>query len=202
MKNDREFINGIYEKAQKLQVEEKLECRNKEDETLTMPGYGLRMRLSEVLHSSRTRAGLAVVAMAAVVCIVVPNMLSTKTNDNEQSNADAGIELSSYEDENQRGLPVSILTSSGTVIDQYSSEGEAYYLIEQGDNRIILYNNGLFNEVLKNVKVGNVVEFSYVDTEVTVSEEQEDKIKTKFIEETKNAEQLHIYPIDSIQIKE
>lgn len=203
MKDDREFMNGIYEKAQKLLAEENEQRMNGEEVNAIMGRQGLRMHIAELLHSSKRRAGLTLAVMAIVACIIiVPSLLVTQSNDKEYSKPDDGIALSSYEDENQRALPVTTMTSSGIIIDQYSKNGEDYYLVEQEGMSIILYNNGLFNEVLDNVKNGMKVEFSYVDTEVTTSEELKEKIRAKFANEVCDLAQLQIYPIDSIKIKE
>lgn len=203
MKDDREFMNGIYEKAQKLLAEENEQRMNGEEVNAIMRGHGLRIHIADLLQLSKRRKSLTIAVMATVACIiVVPYMLVTQSNDREDSKPDDGITLSSYDDENQRALPVATMNSSGIIMDQYSKNGEDFLLVEQEGMSIVLYNNGLFNEVLDNVKNGMKVEFSYVDTEVTTSEELKEKIRAKFANEVSDLAQLQIYPIDSIQIKE
>ena len=77
MKSDKEFIDGIYEKARMLQEQE---AHNKQGSYSIVEKNKSWFRRN--FNTNKFRAGMAVVAMAVVAVILIPSILVEKRKQN------------------------------------------------------------------------------------------------------------------------
>ncbi len=198
MKSDKEFIDGIYEKARMLQEQQTHENQVKE------------MRKNRILFgknfsTNRICTGLAVTAMAIVAVVLIPHMLTNQSNNVANTKDEYSTSPANYGVDNQRRIQSETINGQGMLVDSYINDEDYYYLIKiseekEGDSsptHIVLYDNGFNHNQLKKVTIGMEISFTYVDSPVSLLANVEDILIKQFKQDT-----IVVYPIDSIQIKE
>lgn len=200
MKSDKEFIDGIYEKARMLQEQQTYNNQvNKEivDEDKTWFGKNF--------NTNKLRTALTIMAMTVVAVVLVPHIITNQGNNIANSNEEYSTYPAAYGVDNQRRLRAEIINGQGMLVDSYINNGDYYYLIKISEGKeldssskyIVLYDNGFNHKQLEKVSIGMVISFTYVDDPISLLANVQDALNKKF-----SQDRLVVYPIDSIQIKE
>ncbi len=208
MKSDKEFIDGIYEKARMLQEQE---THNKQGSYSIVEKNKSWFRRN--FNTNKFRAGMAVVAMAVVAVILIPNILVNQGKQVSDNVDEYSIEPAAYGIDNQRVLPAETIGGEGILVDSYINNGEGYYLVapsernatDAGLSYIVLYDNGFNRDELEKATIGTNISFTYVEAPVSLLTDIQDALNKQFGQELAGkpiADTIAVYPIDTIQIKE
>lgn len=206
MKSDREFIDGIYEKARML---EEQETYNGQERNSIVEKSWFRRNF----NTNKFRAGMAVMVMAVVAVIIIPRVImeqgkSVSDNANEYS-----IEPAAYGIDDKRTFSVDIMSGEGILVDSFINNGECYYLIELSEYTaadaasayVVLYDNGFNSEKLEKATVGTSISYTYVEAPVSLLANIQDALNKQFEQELSGkhvGDTIAVYSIDTIQIKE
>lgn len=206
MKSDKEFIDGIYEKARMLQEQE---THNKQGSYSIVEKNKSWFRKS--FNTNKFRTGMAIVAILAV--ILIPSILVNQGNQVSDNVDEYSIEPAAYGIDNQRALPAETIGGEGILVDSYINNGEGYYLVATSERNaanavlsyIVLYDNGFNRDKLEKATIGTNISFTYVEAPVSLLTEIQDALNKQFGQELAGksiADTIAVYPIDTIQIKE
>jgi hypothetical protein len=197
MKNDKEFIDGIYEKARMLQEQKTHNNQvNKEVRDKNKTWF------CKNFNKNMLRAGLTVTAV--VVAVLLPHILINQGNHLGNNRDEYSIEPATYGVDNQRALQAKIMNGEGKLVNFYTDNGDYYYLIkinklqevDSGFMYIVLYDNGLNHSRLEKVSIGMEISFTYVDTPLLL-ENVQSALNGQF-----EKDRIVVYSMNSIQIKE
>ncbi|MBS5934740.1 MAG: hypothetical protein KIC94_17890 [Clostridiales bacterium] len=208
MKSDKEFIDGIYEKARMLQEQE---AHNKQGSYSIVDKNKSWFRRN--FNTNKFRAGMAVVAMAVVAVILIPSILVKQGNQISDNVDEYSIEPAAYGIDNQRALPAETIGGEGILVDSFINNGEGYYLVAPSElnaadavlSYIVLYDNGFNKDKLEKATIGTNISFTYVEAPVSLLTDIQDALNKQFGQELAGkpiADTIAVYPIDTIQIKE
>lgn len=208
MKSDREFIDGIYEKARMLEEQEAHNGQERNSIAEHRKYWFWRN-----FNTNKFRAGMAVMVMAVVAVILIPRVLMEQGKSVSDNVDEYSIEPAAYGLDDKRALSVDIMSGEGILVDSFINKGECYYLIELSENRaadaasayVVLYDNGFNSVELEKATIGTVMSFAYVDTPVSLLANIQDALNKQFEQELSgklSGDTIAVYSIDSIQIKE
>lgn len=207
MKSDREFIDGIYEKARMLQEQE---THNDQERSSIVEKNKSWFRRN--FNTNKLRAGMAVMAMAVVAAILIPRIFVEQENPVSDNVDEYSIEPAAYGIDKQRELTADTTNGEGIILDYYINNGECYYLIEQQvadaeSMYVVLYDNGFSSDKLEKATIGTTISFTYVEAPVSLLADIQDALNKQFDQELEGkpiGDTVAVYPIDTItiQIKE
>lgn len=208
MKSDRDFIDGIYEKARMLQEQD---AHTNQERNLIVEKN--KSWFGRNFNTNRFRAGMAVMAMAIIAVILIPRVLVEQGNSVSDNIDEYSIEPAAYGIDNQRALSTDIMSGEGILMDSLVDDGECYYLIKLSDYEaadevsayVVLYDNGFNSDKLAKVTIGTNISFTYVEAPVSLLANVQDALNEQFEQELSGkliGDTIVVYPIDSIQIKE
>lgn len=206
MKSDREFIDGIYEKARML---EKQETHNGQERNSIVEKTWFRRNF----NTNRFRAGMAVMVMAVVAVIFIPRVFMEQGNSVSDNVDEYSIEPAAYGIDDNRALSVDIMSGEGILVDSFVNNGECYYLIELSEYTaadaasayVVLYDNGFNSEKLEKATIGTNISYTYVEAPVSLLANIQDALNKQFEQELSGkliGDTIAVYSIDTIQIKE
>lgn len=207
MKSDREFIDGIYEKARML--EEQKTHNDQENNSVVEQGKSWFRRSFNI----KLRAGMAVMAMAVLAVILMPRIFVEQGNSVSDDVDGYSIEPAAYGIDNQRAISTDIISGEGIFVDSFVDNEESYYLIELSDHKaadeafayVVLYNNGYNSDKIETATNGANVSFTYVDTPISILATVQEVLNKQFEQKLSGnliGDIVAVYPIDSLQIKE
>lgn len=208
MKSDREFIDGIYEKARMLQEQE---AHTNQDRNLIVEKNKSWFRRN--FNTNKFGAGMAVMVMAVVAVILIPRIFMEQGKSVSDNVDEYSIEPAAYGLDDQRALSVDIMSGEGTLVDSFINNGEYYYLIELSEYTaadaasayVVLYDNGFNSNELETATIGTNVSFTYVGNPVSLLANIQDALNKQFEQELPGkliGDTIAVYSIDTIQIKE
>lgn len=206
MKSDREFIDGIYEKARMF---EEQETHNGQERNSIVEKSWFRRNF----NTNKFRAGMAVMVMAVVAIIFIPRVFMEQGNSVSDNVDEYSIEPAAYGLDGERALSVGILSGEGILVDSFINNGECYYLIELSEYTatdaasayVVLYDNGFNSEKLEKATVGTNISYTYVEAPVSLLANIQDALNKQFEQELSGkliGDTVAVYSIDTIQIKE
>lgn len=206
MKSDREFIDGIYEKARML---EKQETHNGQERNSIVEKTWFRRNF----NTNRFRAGMAVMVMAVVAVIFIPRVFMEQGNSVSDNVDEYSIEPAAYGIDDNRALSVDIMSGEGILVDSFVNNEECYYLIELSEYTaadaasayVVLYDNGFNSEKLEKATLGTNISYTYVEAPVSLLANIQDALNKQFEQELSGkliGDTIAVYSIDTIQIKE
>lgn len=206
MKSDREFIDGIYEKARML---EKQETHNGQERNSILEKTWFRRNF----NTNRFRAGMAVMVMAVVAVIFIPRVFMEQGNSVSDNVDEYSIEPAAYGIDDNRALSVDIMSGEGILVDSFVNNEECYYLIELSEYTaadaasayVVLYDNGFNSEKLEKATIGTNISYTYVEAPVSLLANIQDALNKQFEQELSGkliGDTIAVYSIDTIQIKE
>ncbi|WP_455715068.1 hypothetical protein [Anaerosporobacter sp.] len=200
MKSNREFIDGIYEKARMLQEEQ---AHNSQDEkSIIVKGESLFRRKGFV---KTFRSGVVVMAVAAMAVVLLPHMITKQGNHVADSNGEYSIEPVNYGLEYQRRGVIEAINGEGILVDSYSSNEGYYYLVKTIEGKeldsvpiyIVLYDNGGNSNQLEKNLIGMNISFSYVEEPISLLANIQEDLNKQFDQDVSL-----VYQVNSLQIKE
>lgn len=207
MKSDREFIDGIYEKARMLQEQE---ADNKQEKILIEKN---KSWLGRYYNTKRFRAGMVVMAMAVIAVILIPRVWVEQGNSISENGDEYSIEPASYGLDNQRAFTAETISGEGILVDSLINNEECYYLValsklnevDTVSSYVVLYDDGFNKEKLEKATIGTNMSFTYVEAPVSLAADIQDVLNKQFGQELAGkpiGDSIAVYPIDTIQIKE
>lgn len=200
MKSNKEFIDGIYEKARMLQEEQAHDSQV--DKTIIVRGKSWFARKG---FAKTFRPGVVVMAMATIAVVLLPRMVSKQGSHVADSNGEYSIEPANYGLEYQRGILAETIDGEGIIVDSYNNNEGYYYLVKTNEDKelafdpiyIVLYDNGVNSNQLEEDLIGMNISFSYVNEPLSLLANVQEDLNKQFDQDVS-----FVYQVNSLQIKE
>lgn len=184
MKTDQEFIKGIYEKAQKMEQQDKV------NESRWSIRDRIRLIKEKITgYKFRTVGSIAILAILAMIIIPSREQLSSNNNN---------IKRTEFDNKNERirSIEVPMQVEEGIIRMIYSIHDEQYILLQSEEN------NGyciLKNSVKVRLQEGATIQYTCNKEMIQLSDEVKGKLKDVFGD---SVDTFEIYSVDTIKIKE
>lgn len=196
MKSDREFINGIYKKAELVRAQEK--------QTTILARWKKNIKSSLF----RKKGHVFKYAMAAAVICMIPILAVNHNNKNETLNNQSNLSLASYEEDGSQLSKGRMIEESqnirGKVLNTFVMDGVRYMLIRSNDardleNSMLLLQGLNEGETYREFSIDEEIIFSGRKLEFSLSSDIEVECCNKFNLQKEELNSLDIYEVDEIK---